>query len=522
MGFDELWDGFEKIKVRTETGINFTIGFLKYLQKRHEIELKYSRNLQMIHQECFKSDLELGTMQTCWLAIRDETQSISDARQHFCKDLEEIITNVQNTIKDDKRNRALLVAKGDKSVSELSRTEELMKKARAKYVDARKKQDRSQEAVQKAKAAGSSVTKTQKAAEKDEKRADKSDLEYRQSVNNLKVAQDKFFDEEMPSLLREFEQFEENRLKVTRDYFNTLVEKQGPLGPQWVESNDRFLSKVRDVNIRSDLDLFVERNRPDSDQPPPRAQYISYDGSVVQDVNGSTSTNTNTTAPPPTSPIKKTKKEGSSLIPKLPGGKKKKDVPADKEKKTTTANTATPASPTSPTPPTTAPAPITPSPEPAGHHHDSSEGEEKDNNGQNISSTTKVFDPPKPLVTLYAYDATEENEISFAEGETIFLLEKDDSGWWKGRNAKGNEGLFPSNFVVIGEEGNTGPIEIKKDFQALYDYQAEDETELTIKEGEILFVISETDGWYYGTNAQGLGGNFPSNFVGPLTETHKQ
>jgi hypothetical protein len=31
--------------------------------------------------------------------------------------------------------------------------------------------------------------------------------------------------------------------------------------------------------------------------------------------------------------------------------------------------------------------------------------------------------------------------------------------------------------------------------------------------GEILEIQSEEDGWYYGTNAQGKAGNFPSNYV---------
>jgi len=326
MGFDELWDGFEKIKIRTESGISFTQALLKYLYKRQEIELKYSRNLNTLFQES-KTELEIGTMQSCWLSLRDETHCLSEKRLNFCKEIEEMINNVINTIKNDKRNRALLVARGDKYIIELAKTEESMKKARAKYVEARKKQDRSQEAVQKAKAAGSSVNKPQKVAEKDEKRADKSDTEYHQSVNNLKVAQDKYYDEDMPALLREFEEFEENRLKVTRDYFNTLVEKQAPVGPQIVESNERFLGKIREINIRLDLDLYVERNRPGSDQPPPRAQYISYDGSVVQDVNGANPSLSSN----PISPAKKVKKE--SLTPKL-AKKKKEGTPVNnKEKK---------------------------------------------------------------------------------------------------------------------------------------------------------------------------------------------
>jgi len=500
MGFDELWDGFEKIKARTEDGSNFTQGILKYLQKRHELELKYSRHIKSL-DECFKNEFEIGSMLNCWHGLRDETKTLSDAREVFCKELDEMINTITNNLKEDKRNRAMLVAKGDKLVSELGKTEEAMKKARAKYVDARKKQDRAQEGVQKAKASGSSITKLQKAAEKDERRADKSDNEYRISVNNLKVAQDKFYDTDMPALLREFEQHEDKRLQVTRDYFNTLTEKQAPVGPHWIESNERFLSRVREINIRSDLDLYVERNRPDSDQPPPRAQYISYDGSVVQDVNG-------TTGSAPAAPAKKAKKE-TSLLPKLPGAKKKKEGPAEKPTpESKPKNGATVSSTVSSNnlvhPPTSPPTDHPP------HHRDDSSDDEK----QEHNSTTTVFNPPKQLVTIYSYDATEDNEISFAEGETIYLLEKDDSGWWRGRNGKGQEGLFPSNFVeVVGEEGNSGSIEIHKDYQALYDYEAEDETELTIKEGEILHVISETDGWYFGSNAKGKEGNFPSNFV---------
>jgi len=289
MGFDELWDGFEKIKTRTEDGEKFTAAIQKYLQKRHETESKYARSLLHLN-ECFKIDLEIGSTQVCWHGLRDETQILADARQTFCEQIQDLINTITNNLKEDKKNRAILVAKGNKYVSELAKTEDAMKKARAKYVELRKKQDRSQEAVQKAKSTGSSVNKLQKAAEKDEKRADKSDNEYRISVNSLKVAQDKFHDVDMPALLREFEQHEERRLQVTREYFQTFGEKQNPLGPQWIESTERFLAKVKDINIRSDLDLYVEKNRPDSDQPPPRAQYISYDGSVVQDVNGGAGT----------------------------------------------------------------------------------------------------------------------------------------------------------------------------------------------------------------------------------------
>jgi len=441
--------------------------------------------------ECFKTE-EIGSMMNCWQVLKEETQSLSEKRQTFCTELESLINTVTNNIKEDKKNRASLGSRGDKIVLDLSRTEDTMKKARAKYVEARKRQDRAQESVQKSKVSGSSLAKFQKAAEKDEKKADKADNEYRISVNNLKVGQDKFYETDMPNLLKEFEQFEEKRLNMSRDYLNLFVEKQAIVGPHWIESNDRILAKVREINSRSDLELYIERNRPESNQPPPRAQYISYDGSVVQDAN-------------PTSgvPIAPSKKPMTieALIPKLPMTKKKKD--------------GGPSPP--PEKPTIPHYPNPPAHPPAGQN-DISE-EDRPHNPHHHGSST-IFNPPKQLIAQYSYDATEANEISFTEGEIIFLLEKDDSGWWRGRNAKEQEGVFPSNFV--GDEGNSGLIEINKNFKVLYDYGAEDETELTIKEGEILHVISETDGWYFGTNAQGKEGNFPSNYVEKIDKDHKE
>lgn len=57
---------------------------------------------------------------------------------------------------------------------------------------------------------------------------------------------------------------------------------------------------------------------------------------------------------------------------------------------------------------------------------------------------------PKPRVpmckTLYSYDPQEADELTFAEGEMIEIVNEDPSGWWTGR-LRGKEGLFPSNYV---------------------------------------------------------------------------
>ena len=47
----------------------------------------------------------------------------------------------------------------------------------------------------------------------------------------------------------------------------------------------------------------------------------------------------------------------------------------------------------------------------------------------------------------------------------------------------------------------------------MYDFDAESADELGFKEGEILTILSETEGWILGFNAIGKQGMFPANYV---------
>ncbi|XP_040285812.1 CD2-associated protein-like [Bufo bufo] len=51
---------------------------------------------------------------------------------------------------------------------------------------------------------------------------------------------------------------------------------------------------------------------------------------------------------------------------------------------------------------------------------------------------------------LYNYDATNDDELSFKDGDILHLISKDtgDPGWWRGE-LNGKEGVFPDNFAAI-------------------------------------------------------------------------
>ncbi|KAG8546206.1 hypothetical protein GDO81_019543, partial [Engystomops pustulosus] len=66
---------------------------------------------------------------------------------------------------------------------------------------------------------------------------------------------------------------------------------------------------------------------------------------------------------------------------------------------------------------------------------------------------TETDSKPKAKETcraLYNYEATNDDELSFKEGDVIHLISKDtgDPGWWRGE-LNGKEGVFPDNFAAI-------------------------------------------------------------------------
>ena len=76
---------------------------------------------------------------------------------------------------------------------------------------------------------------------------------------------------------------------------------------------------------------------------------------------------------------------------------------------------------------------------------------------ENDPSSQEQADLGVCAVTLYDYEAEDENEITFEPGEVITNIEKPDDNWWQGLNQQGTFGLFPANYV---EEIDPSELEI--------------------------------------------------------------
>ena len=53
-----------------------------------------------------------------------------------------------------------------------------------------------------------------------------------------------------------------------------------------------------------------------------------------------------------------------------------------------------------------------------------------------------------------SYDAAEDNELTFREGDKIVEIEAASDDWWQGKDAAGNVGLFPGEYHHVFVRGS--------------------------------------------------------------------
>ncbi|RLV93823.1 Protein BZZ1 [Spathaspora sp. JA1] len=133
---------------------------------------------------------------------------------------------------------------------------------------------------------------------------------------------------------------------------------------------------------------------------------------------------------------------------------------------------------------------------------------------------------------LYEYQATGSDETSITAGESVTVLEPDDGGWTL-IEASAGKGLVPTSYLEIIQSDNTSLSSLQKTkkqgpavaprrggkkvsyVQALYDYTADGDDEISIRAGDkIVLVQEDTDGsgWTEG-ELNGARGVFPTSYV---------
>ncbi|XP_047022204.1 SH3 domain-containing kinase-binding protein 1 isoform X1 [Helicoverpa zea] len=125
---------------------------------------------------------------------------------------------------------------------------------------------------------------------------------------------------------------------------------------------------------------------------------------------------------------------------------------------------------------------------------------------------------------VFSYQPANPDELPLCVGDVLEVLGEVEEGWWQGRR-QGRVGVFPSNFVVMLDPPQPAPPfepapalppkPVKELCRVLFPYQAVNEDELTLSEGDIVTIVSKEApdrGWWRG-ELNGRVGLFPDNFV---------
>jgi hypothetical protein len=70
-------------------------------------------------------------------------------------------------------------------------------------------------------------------------------------------------------------------------------------------------------------------------------------------------------------------------------------------------------------------------------------------------------------IGLFDFKATTPGDLGFSKGQVVVVLGKEGGDWWRGRDTKGKEGIFPSTYVEVVElpkvpRGDIARSELKK------------------------------------------------------------
>ncbi|VDK41697.1 unnamed protein product [Anisakis simplex] len=116
---------------------------------------------------------------------------------------------------------------------------------------------------------------------------------------------------------------------------------------------------------------------------------------------------------------------------------------------------------------------------------------------------------------LASFEATAENQLSLHVGDTVTIRSKSPAGWWQGEimsiNGVKRVGWFPGNYVEMIQQ------ESELLAEALYDYSAQRDDELSFKNGDLIVVTERFDNeWWKGRLQMMNAGQealFPANYV---------
>uniref|UniRef100_A0A670ZMY6 SH3 domain containing 19 n=1 Tax=Pseudonaja textilis TaxID=8673 RepID=A0A670ZMY6_PSETE len=127
----------------------------------------------------------------------------------------------------------------------------------------------------------------------------------------------------------------------------------------------------------------------------------------------------------------------------------------------------------------------------------------------------KISDPSVPHATvLHNFKAEHIDDLDLSAGDTVFLLEKIDDEWYRGK-CKNRTGIFPASFVkiIVSIFLISNCVKIGPRCRARFEYIGDLKDELSFSEGEVIILKGYINQEWAKGELRGTSGIFPLNFV---------
>ncbi|PRP84618.1 hypothetical protein PROFUN_07868, partial [Planoprotostelium fungivorum] len=479
MSFAEsLLDGFDLLNKRTNGGLKSCGEFCNFYKNFAKVEKEYGRALVKLaqtekkeFQKASSSSKEVGSTFFVWETIFSELEKIGEFHNSLSNKIEnELCQQITNYIKEKEKTKKKLDNDSTKIVKDMKTQIENLGKAKQKYITLTKEAETVEKSLHDPSTKPASIPKIEMKHKQALEKADQADKDYQSVLQFTNQKQTEYYTSTMPSLLKEFQDFEEERIGYMKSQTETWASwnAEEPVVLNTICAT--ITNSAQSITIDTDIKAYCSENATGI-SPPADIEYAPFESEGALSPKGNKM------------------KTGSSN--KNLG---KKVDPASKEWGLVQAD-------------------------------DFLGDEEKTNklNGQleeidkAIASEKKSRDALENLVRFYGNDPAAkkaEEEITDIDGKLTrlnsahALVTQQLAGLGGGSANYSNQPAYGSS-----NSANEGAAASGVRARALYSYSAGADTELSFDEGDELFITNrDDDSWWY-AELNGRVGFVPNNYV---------
>eukprot|EP01117_Protostelium_nocturnum_P006594 TRINITY_DN2374_c0_g1_i2.p1 TRINITY_DN2374_c0_g1~~TRINITY_DN2374_c0_g1_i2.p1 ORF type:complete len:481 (-),score=214.23 TRINITY_DN2374_c0_g1_i2:235-1677(-) len=480
MSFAESFlDGFDLLNKRVEGGLKSCSEFATFYKNFAKNEREYAKGLAKLastekkeFQKASSSSKEVGSTFSSWEGIFSELEKKADFHNQLATKIEnELSLAISNFIKEKTKTKKKLDMDSDKLRKDLKAQHENLSKSRTKYVSAVKESEAQEKLCNDPNQKPSNIPKLETKRRQLVEKAEQADKDYTQTLATTNQKQSEYYQTTMPALLREYQDFEEERVKFMKDQTNTWYVWSAEESPVTAAIFQNVGSHVDAINVDTDISAYCSEFATGVTQPPD-IEYQPHEGEGVGTPRGTQRA----------TPQKKPATSGPTRF----GTQKVWGL------------------------------------QPGDEHLSEDEkyaklSAQNDEIEKTIATETKKKDGLENLVRFYASDPVSKKKAEEEVTEMDHIISKLREEQQKIHSQMGGSSSSNGNYNnnsndSYAQSDSSGGIRMR----GLYDYTATADTELSFSEGDILLITNQDDdSWWY-AELNGNAGFVPNNYVEPI------